>query len=396
MISRSFASAVLAAGLVAGSNAGATPFDDELAAIKARLAALEQQVAEQNHLIQEKDRQIEALTSNPSIHEHMGGKHWIDRVQISGLIEVEAGYNAPDSGNSSSDIVVSTVELGVAAQISEWVAGEITLLYEDPDTDLEIDVATITIADPDAPWFLNLGQQYIPFGTYETNMVSDPLTLEIGEVREVAVLAGFASEGFLGGVYLFNGDLAEGGDDDIDAYGAFAGYSREDENSAFGMHVSYISDIGDSNGLQDVVQENLNIAAVDYDAQVPGVAVDVRFTTGPFTVIAGYVTATDAFKPSELGFGTGGAQPSAFNIEAGYGFTAAGKEATVAVGFQQTCESAALGLPEQRVLAALTVALMERARLAFEWAHDDDYSAADGGTGANGGDTATMQLAVEF
>ena len=47
-------------------------------------------------------------------------------------------------------------------------------MYEEDDTDLEVDVATITIADPDGPWFVTGGQQYLPFGAFETNMVSGP------------------------------------------------------------------------------------------------------------------------------------------------------------------------------------------------------------------------------
>lgn len=396
MIGRSLVSAVLAVGLAVSSTVSAAAVEDEIAAIKARLAVLEQQLADQNQVIKEKDRQIQELTENPSVREKPGESAWFRNVEVGGVVEVEAAYNDPDVGDSSSDIVVSTVELAVAAQINDWVAGEITLLYEDPDTDLEIDVATVTLADPDAPWFLNVGQQYVPFGTYETNMVSDPLTLEIGETREVAVLGGFDADGFIGGVYLFNGDLSEGGDDNIDAYGAFAGYVREGEDSGFAVRVSYISDIGDSDGLQDTVQENLDIAAVDYDSQVPGVALDASFTTGPFIFIAEYVTATEDFDMNELAFNGGGAQPSAFNIEAGYGFTLAGKDATVAIGYQETSEAVALGLPEQRLLAALTVDVMKHTSIAFEWAHDDDYSTADGGTGENGGDTATLQLAVEF
>ena len=91
-----------------------------------------------------------------------------------------------------------------------------------------------------------------------------------------------------------------------------------------------------------------------------------------------------------------GAEPSAFNTEVGYGFTIAGKDAAVAVAYQETGEAVALGLPEKRFAAAISVDVMENTALSFEWAHDDDYSTSDGGTGENGGDTVTAQLAVEF
>lgn len=391
------AAAMSAALAMAGQVSAALPqeqFAEELAAINARINHLEKTVQTQNAVIQEKDRQINELVSNPRIREQTGG--WFDRVEISGVIEIEAGHNNPDTGDSSSDIVVATAEIGIAAQINDWVAGELTLLYEEDDTDLEVDVAIITIADPDGPWFVMGGQQYVPFGTYETNMVSDPLTLEIGETRETAILGGLESEGFMGAFYVFNGDLDEDGDSDIDAFGTVAGFSTENENNSFTAHIGYVSDIGDSDGLQDTISDNLAMVPADYDDQVPGVTVDAMFTTGPFTFIAEYTTATDSFHMNELAFKSKGAEPSAFNVEAGYSFTIAGKDATAAIAYQETDEAVALGLPEQRAAVALSVDVMENTTVSLEWAHDDDYSTSDGGTGENGGDTATAQLAVAF
>lgn len=393
--------AMSAALAMAGQASAASPQDQfakELAAIKARINHLEKTVQAQNTVIQEKDRQINELVSNPRIRERMGdsGSGWFNRVEIGGVVEIEAGYNDPDSGDSSSDVVVATAEIGIAAQINDWVASEITLLYEEHKTDLEIDVATITIADPDGPWFVSSGQQYVPFGTYETNLVSDPLTLKIGETRETAVLGGFEHEGFLGGVYIFNGDLEKGGDDKIDSFGAFGGYLHESEERRFAFNVGYISDIGDSDELQDTIQDNLAVSMVDYDDHVAGVTIDAMFATGPFTLIAEYTSAMDDFQVSELAFKGSGAEPSAFNIEAGYSFTIAGKDATAAIAYQKTDEAVALGLPEQRVAVGVSVDVMKNTTLSFEWAHDDDYSTSDGGTGEKGGDTATAQVAVAF
>ena len=64
--------------------------------------------------------------------------------------------------------------------------------------------------------------------------------------------------------------------------------------------------------------------------------------------------------------------------------------------YQETDEAVALELPEERLSAAISVEVMDNTTLSLEWAHDDDDSTADGGTGASGGDTVTGQLAVEF
>lgn len=403
------ATAMVAALASTGTSVAGT-LEDEVAAIKARLEAVEQQLQDTIKANQEKDRklaeqerEIAELKSGGGTSSSGGG--WFQGIEVGGLIEVEAGYNDSDESgaDSESDIYVPTVEIGIAAQVNDWVGAEVVLLYEeafgndsDEDTDLEIDVATITIADPDGPWFVTSGRQYVPFGTYETNLISDPLTLEIGETRESAILAGMESNGFAGGVYIFNGDIDEDGDNDIDSFGAFAGYSHENENVAFAVNGGYISNIADSDGLQDTINDNIDAVPVDFDDHVGGFTVDAMVETGPFVFIAEYTTATDDFTSDELAFRGDGAEPSAFNIEAGYNFMLAGRDATVAIAYQETDEAVGLGLPEERVAAAISVEIMDSTTLSFEWANDDDYSTADGGTGEAGGDTVTGQLAVEF
>jgi hypothetical protein len=56
---------------------------------------------------------------------------------------------------------------------------------------------------------------YVPFGNFESQIISDPLTLEIGEAGEDALQVGVEVEGFYDSIYTFNGDVTEGGDDKI-------------------------------------------------------------------------------------------------------------------------------------------------------------------------------------
>ncbi len=58
----------------------------------------------------------------------MQGTH---QLEIAGLIEVEAGYEDPDDGDSASSQTLATAELEIAAPTSETVSGELVLLYED-------------------------------------------------------------------------------------------------------------------------------------------------------------------------------------------------------------------------------------------------------------------------
>lgn len=398
-MNRTTLAAATAAATLAAGGATAAAFDDELAAIKARLAALEKQVQVQNQVIAEKDRQIKALVDNPSVPAQSGDGGWFNKVEIGGVVEVEAGYASPYTGPATSDVVVATAEIGIAAQINDWTAAEISLLYEEDDTPIEVDVAIITIAPPDGDWFVTGGQQYVPFGSYETNLVSDPLTLEIGETRETALLAGIESNGFHANAYVFNGSNKKGGDDRIDNFGASAGYASEGDAGSFAVQVGWINDIGDSDGLQDAICTSLACGGTSTVADhVPGWTAAAMFESGPFVVIGEYTAATDDFAAAELPFGAGGASPSAFNVEAGYSFDLSGRPATVALGYQGTEEAFVAGvleLPKTRIAAAISVEVMDTTTLSFEWARDEDYGTADGGTGETA-NTATAQVAVEF
>ena len=388
--------------LISFGGAHAGEIEDELNAIKARLNQLEkivnkqnETINQQNEVIEQKSKEIEELAQN--VNSDSGASDgWFNNIEISGVAEVEAGYNDPDLGDSSSDIVLATAEIGIAAEVNDWVSAETVLLFEEDDTDLEVDVAVVTIANPNKPWFISSGLMYEPFGTFETNLISDPLTLEIAETRETSVLAGIESNGFRGGVYVFNGDLSEDGDDDIDNFGAFVGYAQENDVSSFAVNLGYINDIGDSDTLQDTIQDNIDAAAVEYSDQVGGFSIDGIFTYGPFNVIAEYIMATDDFEANELTYRAGGAEPEAFNIEVGYSFNVGGIPMTAAIAYQGTDEAVALELPEERIIGGLSAEIFDGTALSFEWAHDDDYSDSDGGTGEFGGDTITSQLAVEF
>ena len=319
---------------------------------------------------------------------------WFNAVKIGGLVELEGSYTDPYGGNDETDAVVATVELGLAAQVHDWVGGEVVLLHEEDDTEpIEVDVATVTVGPLGGPWSFTGGQYYLPFGTFETSLISDPLTLEVGEIRETALQFGVSSSGFHGAVYGFNGDNNRGGRERISGYGGVAGYFMKSGGSEFGLNLSYITDIGDSDSLQGVIADTLG--SNDVADRVPGWAVGAKFRFREVSLIGEYLAALDSFQANEVLFGGGGAKPSSWMVEAAYDFDLASKAATLAVGYQGTDEAIALELPERRFLAGLSVEVVEQVALAVEWAHDDDYGGTDGGTG-NSADTFTAQLAVEF
>lgn len=324
-----------------------------------------------------------------------------DNVEISGLVELE--MNATDSDitdEDSSDITLATVELGIDATLSEWSSGHLLLLYEEGEESdhIIIDEGTITIGNMEKfPAYLTAGKMYVPFGSFESNMISDPLTLEIGETGDSAVQIGFESGGFYGSVYAYNGDINEiGEDDEVDTFGVNLGYGIENDQMTFSMGIDWTNNIGDSDALGDHIEENLAPGDSEIEDYVAGLALHAVFTTGPFTVIGEYITALDDFESTEVDFKGDGAEPEAFMIEAAYTTELfSGRATTFALGYQSTDEAVALGLPEERYIGTVSLELFTNTNLGFEYSHDEDYSESEDGTDEDA-DSVTIQVAVEF
>ncbi|KAA6187046.1 LbtU family siderophore porin [Thiohalocapsa marina] len=406
--------------VVAGCTALSLPSHGQT--LEERVKRLEQENREQAAAIEQQQKTIaaqkQALEGAPmrvqelerALEEkrvHYGG--WFQNIDITGLIEVEASYVDPFEGTSESDITLATFELGIASQVNDWVQVVASLLYEQDETDLEVDLAFITIANPDlSPIFFTAGQLYVPFGAYQTNLLSDPLTLEIGEARETAAQIGFVHNGFSGSVYGFSGDNDVDGEQEIGSWGANLAFAMETGNLTWSAGAGYINDLGDSDSLADLISDNRGeryntlyaedphtTFSMDPTERTGGWTANLAMVLGDFNVIAEYLTAADDFDPDSLSFKDQGAQPAAWNLELGYSFDLFGKEAVAAAAYQTTEQALALELPEERWLVGISVGIFDNTALSLEYSYDTDYGTSDGGTGETGS-ALVAQLAVEF
>ena len=312
-------------------------------------------------------------------------------LSFSGAIAVEAGFENGYGDENTSDITLATVELGVEAKVCDWAVANAVFLWEEDDTpQVEVDEGTITLGNTEkTPFYLTAGKFVVPFGTYETNMISDPLTLEIGETPQSAMQLGLEHpSGLSGSVYIFNGDINEDGEDDkINCFGANVGYGLEVGNIGLDIGAGWINNIADSDGLGGWIDDS-GFTLKDY---VGGFTGHVIVTFAPFMVIGEYVAAME-----DIEFINNPAQeaPRAYHIELGYTFELMGKGSTVGVAYQGTDKCGGI-FPETRLLASIGVGLGENVGVALEYAHDEDYGEADGGTGDEA-DIVTLQLALEF
>jgi hypothetical protein len=321
---------------------------------------------------------------------------------IGGAVEVEANHSEDYSGTKSNDLTLATVELSFEAQLNDWVETSFALLYEDDPGQINVDGAIITFGNSEkSPFYVTTGLMAAPFGSYETQLLSDPMTKSVGESGgEVLVLLGVENNGFSGSVYAFNGDTNETGQQDTISHGGISvSYSLETEDLSLTVGAGLINSIADSGGITDALANNGSLQDT-----ISGYTVNGIVAAKGFTVIGEYVSASNTFQNSELAWNGRGAKPSAWLLEVGYTFEVAQREATVAANIQGTSQAVALGLPKSRFAVGSSIAMDKNTSVAFEWTHDKDYSTSDTGAGNTVGstatdksaDSATMKLAVEF
>lgn len=303
-------------------------------------------------------------------------------VSIDGRLEVEAGYHKDYEDHSHSDIILATAYLGLSATMNEWSQARLAFLYEENVTDLQIDDAYIRLGNA---FNFTLGQRYLPFGKFETNLISDPLTYDMSHTLRTIAQLGLEDQGISGSIYAYRGENIN--DKTIDHYGVHLGFI----NDHFDLGIDYLNDFGDAHGPFEVIKEGGNLV----DDDVSGFSAYALVHFGSWSFISEYLGALATFHPDTLSFANQGAKPKAWNVEMGYHFDIAGKETTLAIAYQTSQDSLSLELPKKRYAGALSIEVLEHSYARLEYLREKDYPLEEGGTGQSS-DTITFQLATEF
>jgi hypothetical protein len=339
-----------------------------------------------------------------------------DRIHLSGLIEFGGVWQDIDhkrgrggAKEDESDLTLTTVELGMEAEVNDWVNVDVLLLYEDPtfgeETSVDLDEATLTIGNTEKfPLYLSVGAMYVPFGALLTHFPDDPLidvplTLLLGETREKAALLGVEYQGFSLSAYAFNGDMDEAEqDNEVETYGLDANYSFDDKGFDVLIGASYISNIADSDGLTEALEDDDRHGGPDTGLDevrnnINGFDAYLHAGYAGFFLDAEYMTALDRFEANELAEGFGRAEPEVWNIEVGYNLDW-GKNLEIAFKYAGSDEAEALGYPEKRYGIALNQEVFEGVIVSVASLYDE-YEKRDI-DGRDDRRTVYGQVAIEF
>lgn len=298
---------------------------------------------------------------------------------LSGLVEIEGSCLHVEGGADSDDLRLSTVQIGLETVYSPWLSGRLTGLWEEGDTEpMIVDEAVMTLI---LPWKLfgqttelYLGRQYLPFGSYPSGMISDPLTLELGETHTTALILALESEHWRADIGSFEGSVDDGDDGPDSWVLAIEATPRE----GLTLGASWISDLAESDAKL-VQDEGL------YRDDVPGWSAFVAMQHGDFGLTAEYLAAIDQFEPeqTEAGGDLTGRRPQTWNLELSWQVTA---KLLLASRFEAADDYQA---DVRRYGATVSYGLCNYALLAVEYLYAD----ADGDDPAH---AFTAQLAVEF
>ena len=97
-----------------------------------------------------------------------------DHVTLHCCIEVEASVESTD-GDTASDIVLATAQLGLDAEINDKLSASVVLLWEEDGSEpIDVDEGYLTFSHKE--WTVCGGRLYVPFGAFNSHFVSIPLS----------------------------------------------------------------------------------------------------------------------------------------------------------------------------------------------------------------------------
>ncbi|NTV45225.1 MAG: LbtU family siderophore porin [Chlorobiales bacterium] len=318
-----------------------------------------------------------SLRAAEPIIESMITTNYADKIlSFSGYVEAENSYHKLP-GSTSFDFFLSTFELGLDAKLADWLTARGLLLYEeDADNILLVDEAFIRLQQKDSPFFAEAGRFTQSFGKFETGMISDPLTLELGEAKHHASLKAGFEQGFVtASLSIWKGDLQKNAKSDINSLvGALSIADSPIESFKYEIGGSWTNNIGDTDGLQE-----------DFETQA---YVTTDFVHGySFYGIAGFgsIEIRGEYLAAASRFSDGakvGMKPSAWNFELGYSMEMPLRFAVRYAGAHDFDIKNQYG-------ATVAYNLTQGASLALEYLHHSHDDGRDG-------DGVTVQLAMQF
>ncbi len=362
-------------------------------------------------------------------------------VELSGELEGLATAQHKYSGRNVSSLDLTDAELDMQILANRWITGYMSFSYNNYPTSsgnrsfgsqVQLNNGILTFGDLDiTKWRASLGQMYVPFGLYNSFMVTDPINKTLFRTIGRPILVGYGVPGTPGlnaAAYAFQGTTHAGKfnaatptgntvswNQHINQYGTDLGYQWNFTNNVHSsLGASYIANVADSDGMQST---GVSVNSTHFQGfsnnsgsevlvhEVPGFDGRGELDVYDYSLIGEYTTATRSFSAMNLSYNGHGAQPSAWHVEGVYSFSPWDKPSTFALGYDRSYQALGLNVAEQSVGATWNISVWRNTLLSLELRRNINYSSHDNASGDLGpifypkgpySDIASAQFQVFF
>ena len=240
-----------------------------------------------------------------------------------------------------------------------------TSFLQDINEDLHLDEAILVWhALHDSRLDILFGRQALPFGVYDSNMFTFPLTYDLGYTNlDKVIRANSQLDQLELSAYIFKGrsEKPEETGDHKDGFGLSAGYFLDN----FEIGAGFLSNLAESD----------EAFTHDVAEKIPGIAVNGSLKIDDVVLIAEHIAAIKHFQPDDLDEEiTEAARPSATHLEASFILPNA---AILTTMWTETNEAEELGLSKSIYGAAYSQQIYKSVFGSIEIVRDRDYDGLD-------------------
>lgn len=364
-----------------------------------------------NHLIDHNDNSYRGMDYS--------NIDWTKVFSVDGAIYIDSRMGDTDegfTGENDSRYSVTNAYIGFNATPNDWVKAHVTMNYTDASAEYDplsndeffVDQAYVTIANFDKyPVFVQGGLMFAPFGRYDIYPVVKPMTQVLSEVgnKPMAEVGFISDQGLFANAFFFENDDFKGDSlatsDAKTNGGVQVGYQRSMDRVSVDLGVGYLDDMAGVDAVEAYIKDNNNNW---YQNSVSAYSGYATVKSGPFGLNVDYVTATDNYEASVIPGKTSssnGAKPRATGVNATYDFMIQQLKSQAVVGYEESSEANAIGLPEKRYELGYNAYPVENLMVGVmatrDTAYGSDYvdNSGDVGTGDNYY-TYSLRVGVKF
>ncbi len=290
---------------------------------------------------------------------------FFSKIEPDALIEV-IGSSAEADGIRENDILLDKVEISLEGELDDNVSFNVVGLYEDGE-DITVDSAEIAYSLPvteESSLRFSGGLIYMPFGSYESFFITDPLTLELGEISDGAFGVAYETKYATLSGFVFDGNLDDVDEDDCEElhYVAALDLTPADWLTFRASFISGFLHAGFADAINEAIAEEIN-----YD-DAAGINFAIMATLADFTLLGEYVGAIDDITIADTA-----ARPDTWTVELGYNIN---DDFLVAARYEES--SKIVGMPKKSYGIVASHAIGDYLSVSLEYLRDEYDGDIDG------------------